>query len=1406
MSASASKTFAITGGFPSIRKQFEVRGWKPDDEPDSSSWDLKYTIRKKDIDFNALRDLQVVNYFPTNHEFTTKISLTNNLWNLCWMDPPEAHEVRIKKKTHTNGTLEKKNGKIQSGCNKKSVTDRNGERLDRGFYSGAASTRTGTEAEPTPEKQHEDQDTVCEESNQNHDKRGQGEGAGAQVELSQLHFEAEEQDEEEDNDEEITDEPFPGSNSAIDVDTFYPRCFNLNNDTDAFIEDFKRGKCLAVLKTFLQLDALVSGGMNGEEDGSAEDEDDVMFDRDITTCSKKGAKPPNKANKGGAVSSDSTGGSSSTSSAASASSSSSGIIPEPVVHAALEALERKLKPIDDCLDDDPTAGTDYVTKMPAEFWDKVQQVNLDNPAKHLPKYTRRRTLACSLLNKVVVENKKKRKKKKKRNKNSSTSLDVQADDRPDEQDATAAAKKKAATDELRDRVLACLAEYAERDPQFHLYGDRNLWILKPAGKSRGRGIFVTDRLEEALDCQRGQEALWMAQKYIENPQIIEKKKFDIRQWVCITTWQPLGIWFFDQAYLRFSFDDYDKSDVGNRFAHLTNNSVAKYADRYDEGSKDSTMITSAEYSEFLAKNYPNSEGKIMAAQGGGAGTVAGPTFSEARAKVDVEGDYTSDNSSEHDDDESAVDEQVDDASSDASEGIEDADVLSASSEDEEGEDEEEVDSGSEAGAGANVATAQVKTASSTNKSRTRKATSATTRTPVTVQNGAPSRKELSSKSANKCRTTTKMTRNDKDRGSPSKGKTASGGRPFCLWRDKIQPQMERIAYLALASCQDRILLADRRNCFELVGFDFMVDENFNVWLIECNSSPDLSYSTSTTKQLVKEVLSDLVGLILDAEKFPRDASKKGGNLASRKLKKSFSAADDFPYCNSWKLLYPELRRKEQKLLGLLPSAEEVRAHLVVTGVEKKLHKSKKKLKSLAVVVRNLLHGRNGGQNKTNKAVDDQQQQGTIGTAEGDTDEKSGATSLEGAEKSPAKDSTATSSADAGGASGGGGESMQKSTSKNSTTTSSSRAASKSFSHVLPRYLQERPRANSVGAASCAVAGAGVPLGAAEQVDTGGGVALQTSQEADLMSHRVSVPISTFDPFGASCNGGVGIGMLPVTANAAAIEHDASMGLFAVRGVGKPQQPAPASSSSAPTAPSSGNVQPGAELRGFSRKPTATSSSTSSSSREFLQEDRNAMKMNANAVPGAGAVDFGSFLRPIGINTTSTTISGSTSAGTGTASAPCAGTGMASISTQQDHALLQRLQQQESSCTGGALKTTHVEQQSAPPGKNTLIMAAAGTALVPSTRPPLPRAGAVAERSGNAYASGSGSAHVQHRGAALKSAGLQMLAVEGGSCVVKRTSQAMNVAASPNVATIPKNIGGNVLLKNKIRTQTLTLNL
>jgi tubulin monoglycylase TTLL3/8 len=57
----------------------------------------------------------------------------------------------------------------------------------------------------------------------------------------------------------------------------------------------------------------------------------------------------------------------------------------------------------------------------------------------------------------------------------------------------------------------------------------------------------------------------------------------------------------------------------------------------------------------------------------------------------------------------------------------------------------------------------------------------------------------------------------------------------------------------------------KKGCFELFGFDLMIDDDFNMWLIEVNSSPAMDYSTSVTERLVKLVLEDTIKVVVDFE-------------------------------------------------------------------------------------------------------------------------------------------------------------------------------------------------------------------------------------------------------------------------------------------------------------------------------------------------------------------------------------------------------------------------------------------------------------------------------------------------------------------------------------------------------------
>ena len=49
----------------------------------------------------------------------------------------------------------------------------------------------------------------------------------------------------------------------------------------------------------------------------------------------------------------------------------------------------------------------------------------------------------------------------------------------------------------------------------------------------------------------------------------------------------------------------------------------------------------------------------------------------------------------------------------------------------------------------------------------------------------------------------------------------------------------------------------------MYGYDIMVDEDLNCWLIEVNASPAMDYSTDVTERLVKMVAEDTMKVVVD---------------------------------------------------------------------------------------------------------------------------------------------------------------------------------------------------------------------------------------------------------------------------------------------------------------------------------------------------------------------------------------------------------------------------------------------------------------------------------------------------------------------------------------------------------------
>lgn len=125
----------------------------------------------------------------------------------------------------------------------------------------------------------------------------------------------------------------------------------------------------------------------------------------------------------------------------------------------------------------------------------------------------------------------------------------------------------------------CYVLPQERDLILHAMltgGPDVAWIVKPAGSSQGRGIYIIRGSQAFHELPANSDDNWIVERYIQNPQLLDGgRKFDLRLYIAVTSFYPLKIYLHDQGLCRFATEAYNVESLDDPYSHLTNYSINK---------------------------------------------------------------------------------------------------------------------------------------------------------------------------------------------------------------------------------------------------------------------------------------------------------------------------------------------------------------------------------------------------------------------------------------------------------------------------------------------------------------------------------------------------------------------------------------------------------------------------------------------------------------------------------------------------------------------------------------------------------------------------------------------------------------------------------------------------------------
>ena len=112
---------------------------------------------------------------------------------------------------------------------------------------------------------------------------------------------------------------------------------------------------------------------------------------------------------------------------------------------------------------------------------------------------------------------------------------------------------------------------------------------------------------------------------------------------------------------------------------------------------------------------------------------------------------------------------------------------------------------------------------------------------------------------------------------------------------KMLEDMKFLVKISLKSVGKKLLRVSPVLCFEIFGYDFILDNDFRPWILEINNNPGLGISSPVIQKLVPRMLDDAFRLTIDKvfeTKYSEECIDIDGKYKSKYKLEGFDDSDN----------------------------------------------------------------------------------------------------------------------------------------------------------------------------------------------------------------------------------------------------------------------------------------------------------------------------------------------------------------------------------------------------------------------------------------------------------------------------------------------------------------------------------